>query len=216
MNSSDVLYVIDLDRTLIDTDKVISLLVDSLNDSGIDGKAFVKRLEKARLDEADLDAKKEIDKFGTDVWEKFSDYFHAEANKQKVVYDDANNFLAKLDSLSRKYMILTYGVSKQWQELKISAAGFGRIKYVISNTRDKSRLIQGWLDNRNIYHPPGFDSLKARNVILIDDRPASFVYLNKNLTGYLVDRKGTHNKNHKFPSSIKIVKSFEEISLEGL
>lgn len=214
MKNDDFLYVIDLDRTLIDTDKVIEILFESLVSAGVDGAAFISKLEKARINEENIDTKAELDKLGTNIWNKFSEYFLSEVKKRKIVYDDSFRFLDKLAKSKSKHMILTYGLSKAWQRLKLDATQLSDINYLITDTRDKSGLIQSWKDDKGIFQVPKFSSLSAKKIILIDDREKAFLNTDKLLTGYLIDRAGKFDKKSEdLPKYTKLIKSFDELVL---
>ncbi len=207
------LYVIDLDRTLVDTDKIVEMLAISLNQQGYDGSALIDKIEKARLSESDINAKEAIDSLGKGVWESVWEYFRNEAKKKTLVFDDAQLFLDSLKSAKAPHIILTFGISKDWQDLKLMSTGLDRVPTIVTGSREKGKTINSWKGNAGVYVPPGFAELSASSVVLVDDRPNAFSDITGNdLKGYLLDRVGELGP-FKPPANVRIISSLSEVEI---
>lgn len=210
---NNVLYVLDLDRTLIDTDKIIKMLSMSLDRQGLDGDALIDKIEKARLSEKDIDAEKAIRLLGDKVWENVKEYFLKNAKTDLLLFYDTQPFLSSLKDAELPHIILTFGVSRAWQHLKLISTGLEHTPTIVSDSRDKSRTINSWRNNNGVYMPPGFPGLSANNIILIDDRPGAFVGIQENCRGYLLDRPGKTSQDIKLPKNVQVIRRLSEIKI---
>jgi hypothetical protein len=210
---NNTLYILDLDRTLIDTDKIVKLLSSSLDCQGLDGDALIDKIEKARLSEKDVDAEKAIRLLGENTWGNVEEYFLKSAKADLLLFDDTKPFLTSLKDAGLPYMILTFGVSKAWQYLKLTSTGLDQIPTIVSDSRDKSKTINSWKTNNGVYIPPGFNDLSANNIILIDDRPGAFVGIQENCSGYLLDRPGSIGQDIELPESVQVIRKLSEINI---
>jgi hypothetical protein len=207
------LYVIDLDRTLVDTDKIVEMLAISLNHQGYDGSALIDKIEKARLSEKDINAREAIDSLGKDAWESVWEDFCNEAKKKTLVFDDAQLFLKSLKAAKVPHIILTFGISKAWQDLKLMATGLDGVPAIVTSSREKSKIINSWKGDDGVYVPPGFAELSASSVVLVDDRPNAFSNITGNdLKGYLLDRLGELG-SFKPPAKVRIISSLSEVEI---
>ncbi len=208
------LYVIDLDRTLVDTDKIVEMLATVLKVQGYDGDALVDKIEEARLSENDINAEKAIDSLGKGAWESVKKYFLEEAKKNTIVFDDTQPFLRNLQSAGLPHIILTFGISKAWQDLKLASAGLDGVPAIVSDSREKSKTINSWKGADGVYKPPGFSTISASSIVLIDDRPNAFLDISgNNSSGYLLDRPGDLDAGFKLPPNVRIINSLSEIEL---
>ena len=210
---NNIIYVLDLDRTLIDTDEFIKMLAVSLDLQGYDGDALVEMIEKALTSEQDINAKAAIDSLGEGAWSSVKSYFSEESQKHKLVFDDARIFLEKLKSAGLPHIILTFGISKEWQNLKLQTTGLDYIPTIITATRDKSKIINSWKDNHGVYVPPGFPDMSASNIVLVDDRPNAFLHPTENLKGYLLDRPMELGHDFKTPQNVRIINTLAALEI---
>lgn len=210
---NNVLYVLDLDRTLIDTDKIVKMLSMSLDRQGLDGDALIDKIEKARLSEKDIDAEKAIRLLGEKAWENVEAYFLKNAQRDLLLFDDTQPFLNSLKDAELPHIILTFGVSKAWQHLKLISTGLEQTPAIVSDSRDKSETINSWRNNNGVYIPPGFTDLSANNIILVDDRPGAFVGIQENCRGYLLDRPGKIGQDIELPESVQVIRKLSEIKI---
>jgi len=208
------LFIIDLDRTLIDTDKIVRALAITLKQQGYDGDGLVSEIERARLSENDINTKEAISSLGKEAWGGVEAYLLEEAKKDTFVFDDAQPFLESLRSSKLPHIILTFGVSRSWQNLKLRAAGLNHIPSIVSDSREKSKTINSWKDHNGVYVPPGFRKLSSSSIVLIDDRPDAFLDISEeDFKGYLLDRTGKTHPNINLAENVQTIKNLFEVKI---
>lgn len=208
------LYVLDLDRTLVDTDKFVELLSVSLKQQGHDGNSLVDKIEKARISENDINVEKAVESLGIGVWESVKKYFLEQSKEKNFLFEDAEIFLQNLKYQDLPHIILTFGISEAWQQLKLITAGLEDIPAIVSTSRKKSKTINSWRSEKGIYAPPGFSELSADKIILIDDRPGAFLEItSSSFKGYLLDRQSNLMSQSDFPAQVSVISSLSEIDL---
>jgi hypothetical protein len=208
------LFIIDLDRTLIDTDKIVRALAISLKQQGYDGDGLVDEIERARLSENDINAKEAISSLGKEAWKGVEGYLLEEAKKNTFVFDDAQPFLESLRSAMLPHIILTFGVSRDWQNLKLRSSGLGHIPSIVSDSREKSKTINSWKDQDGVYVPPGFGQLSSSSIVLIDDRPDAFLDISeKDFKGYLLDRAGKTYPDINLAENVQTIRNLFEVKI---
>lgn len=208
----DVLYIIDLDRTLIDVEKVMEVTGAVCKEMGIDFKKIYK-------DQQDLSKRgTAYSPFGyiskrarVDI-NQFRARFIERSKNGRILFSDSQDFIDSLKRNSFDFLILTHGVDDSWQELKIKAAGLSDIPYVIVKDRYKSRFISNWFSNGHIH--PGIDRLSIyKRCIFVDDRKEAFIDMPDNCQGYLLDRTEKLSEQAVDQvTGIKVIKTLSEIS----
>lgn len=209
----DTLYIIDLDRTLTDVDRVMEITKEVCGELGIDFKKI-------------LDDHQELAKNGTayspfvyisshegiDI-DQFKSRFIELSGIDNLLFADSRDFLDTLKKKNIGYMILTYGTDKSWQILKLQAAKLANTPYVIVKNRHKGRFISGWVkENGSIV--PGIEGLGTyNNGVFIDDRIAAFIDMPDNCQGYLLDRTGNTRPDAELPPNVRIIQSLSEVEV---
>lgn len=206
----DILYIIDLDRTLIDVEKVMEVVKIVCDEMEID-------FEKIYKDQQDL-SKRGIAyspfsyrsaRPGVDV-DRFKTRFIKHSKKGRILFPDSQEFIDNLKSKVIDFVILTHGVDDEWQILKIKAANLAGAPYVIVKDRYKGRFISDWVNQENLFSP-NMDNLGVyAECIFVDDRKEAFIDIPDNCHGYLLDRAGKID-NFDPPGDIQIIKSLSEI-----
>lgn len=143
----------------------------------------------------------------------------AAASPNGLLEVGAFDFLNYLQSTDLPFCIMSFG-NKRWQMLKINASGIGDKPVVIVKKSQKSHYINKWLDEKSGYFlvpkectPDGI-SIKAREVVLVDDKATAFRDLPLIARGYLVSGSAydqTVISANSIPSSVKQVKRVDEI-----
>ena len=189
---SDVLWVIDLDRTLMDGELPDELFVDICLEHGIDKQAL--RAYKAKL-EADGGSFDIIDYLRSirtpdDVIASLCGKFITIAGERKLLFADVVQLLQAFDATGQVALILTYG-GREWQLAKLQAAGLTSRPYLITTNKRKGDLISSWSVTTG-YEVVATDGqrLVASTVKLIDDKASSFDGLPEDCNGYLIRRPG--------------------------
>lgn len=85
------------------------------------------------------------------------------------------------------FMIMTFG-GREYQTMKLKAAGLDGYRFEIVDRKDKSSIINSWWHQKSgRFHVPEVSQTAGfRRVCLVDDKPAAFVGLHKEAIGYLV------------------------------
>jgi hypothetical protein len=182
----DTFYVLDLDRCLIDTDRLQRAMMHVIEkDTDIDGV----RLDEGRVayeasggsfDTAkyvtDL-FKSEGRKDGRELWNSIAQAATAEAQGEDMLLPYAAELLARLKHEGRAFGILTYG-GRMWQETKITASGLADIPHIVTPIKEKGILLTSWKQEDGSFLIPaplgGGRVLRARSLVFIDDKPVSF------------------------------------------
>ncbi|HYF96434.1 MAG TPA: hypothetical protein VD947_00145 [Patescibacteria group bacterium] len=210
MTDKDILYVIDLDRTLIGFDQVMGLTEKACAKAGI-GFAPIKQQQlKASAEAQPYSPLSTIaNSMGAEKLTRFNQAF-LEANPEELIFEDAQRYLDKLKQAGHQHMILTYAVEAEWQEIKLQAAKLSKIPHVITFTENKSQEIAKWLDDEGKFTPPLATINPASRIVFIDDRPRVFKGMPDNCEGFLVDRFGYAEKEN-LPERVTRIKTFDDI-----
>lgn len=179
-SSLSTFYVLDFDRTLADSDKLLQVFIEVTNQY-ID-------LPMELVEKIDADVKSKGDSFDTATyvrdqlrasdaigqWDKLQQQFIHQSRALNMLLPGADKLLAVLDAHKYRYGILTYG-NPLWQHLKLSASGFNRVPRIVTTDKHKGKLIASWRQDDDIFHLPSeFGGGEAERIILIDDKAASF------------------------------------------
>lgn len=222
MNFINTFYVLDFDRCLGNIDASFYLLEEVIDNQSLS-------VSKASLDAARKETessggsfdvfgyiKDKIPNFNINLIE--SDYINSAANRtNELLEPGARKFVDFLSSNKCYFCIMSYG-DKDWQTLKIQAAGLGNIPIIIVPTKQKNDYINDWYDeniSKFVIPSAAFTdkkSLLATEVVLVDDKKISFKDLNPKARGYWVS--GSANPladQSELPISVKSVSRIDEI-----
>lgn len=192
-NSIDTFYIVDFDRTLADSDKLLQVFIEITNQYII--------LPLSQVEKIDADVKAKGDSFDTasyvrnhladsdqlDLWERLEKQFIHESRALNMLLPGASELLSYLNQGQLPHGILTYG-NPMWQHLKLTAAGFNHVHRIVTTNKHKGLLISSWLKEDGLFHlPQEFGGVTARKIVLIDDKAASFEgFPGEPSTGYQV------------------------------
>lgn len=175
----DTFYIVDFDRTLVDSDKLLEVFIAVTNQ-------YIN-LPIERIKKIDADIKAKGDSFDTasyvrdalrdqdeiEIWDRLQKQFIHESHALNMLLPGASDLLEYLESNDDKFGILTYG-NPLWQHLKLTASGFNHVPRIVTYDKYKGVVISRWLTD-NIFHlPEEFGGFDAERVVLIDDKAASF------------------------------------------
>lgn len=179
-NSLDTFYIVDFDRTLADSDKLLQVFV------GVTNQYIHLPIEQ--IEKIDADIKAKGDSFDTatyvrdhlatqgasDQWEKLEKQFIHEARSLNMLLPGANELLDFFEVRGDSYGILTYG-NPLWQHLKLTASGFNHVRRIVTTDKHKGMLISCWQRDDGLFHLPAeFGGGEVVRIVLIDDKAASF------------------------------------------
>ncbi len=178
--ADETFYIVDFDRTLVDTDKLNEVFVEVATQYGA--------ISTEQLQKADADVKRTGDSFDTagyvrdrladedrsEDWEKLEKQFIHESRSLNYLLPGASDLLEWLALHGKRYGILTYG-NPLWQHLKLTAAGFNHVRHIVMEHKEKGRLISSWHRPDDTFRlPQEFGGGTASAVVLIDDKAVSF------------------------------------------
>ncbi|QHN42584.1 HAD hydrolase-like protein [Candidatus Mycosynbacter amalyticus] len=179
-SSTDTFYIVDFDRTLVDSDKLLQVFIEITN------QYILLPIERVQKIDADVKAKGDsfdtasyvrdhlADQDSLDLWERLQKQFIHESRALNMLLPGANELLAYLNRTHKSHGILTYG-NPLWQHLKLTASGFNHVHRIVTTDKHKGRLISGWQQSDGSFHlPPEFGGRAVERVVLIDDKSASY------------------------------------------
>ncbi len=197
------LYVIDFDRTLVDSTTLGHMYIDALGlCSGEDVTALHDKLDSSEGGSINLIAEAD-DVIGLDrgLKERVEEAFIATAaevrNRPKSEKDffepGATELLGRIPS--HKRMIFTYGTDERWQTLKLKAAGlYDQHHQITTETGEDGKpiakpLLLAHMQRGNYFEVPsmhaGDTPLRAKKLIMIDDKYENLENLPEGVEGYL-------------------------------
>lgn len=178
-NITEEFYIVDFDRTLVDSDKLLEVFIE-ITEQHIG-------IPKEQIEAADRDIKNRGDSFDTagyvrdhltqdgrrEEWEVLEKQFIHESRSLNYLLAGAAELLDWLDSNKKPYGILTYG-NPLWQRLKLTAAGFNHVPHIVMQQKEKGKLVSGWLKEGMFDIPQELGGGHSRAVVMIDDKAVSF------------------------------------------
>lgn len=212
MPQERMLYLIDFDRTLLNVSSIMELAEDVCLGLGIEFADIKKNSEETEGTGWSYSPLEAIRQADTAKFETFKRNFIEKADRNTLLYDDGQKFLARLKEAGKPYMILTYAMDEKWQELKLRATGLYEIPHYVTKNMIKSRDIAGWVQKDGTIAPPVTGIGSAEKACLIDDRGRVFDGLPDNCTGiYLKRTDSTDVLEAPLPEGILQISSFAEI-----
>lgn len=173
-------YIVDFDRTLVDTDKMTEVFIEIAEQYGA--------ISREQVIKADADVKQSGDSFDTagyvrdrlaqegrsEEWEKLEKQYIHESRALNYLLPGAAELLEWLAANGKRYGILTYG-NPLWQRIKLTAAGFNHTRHIITEQKEKGRFISTWRRQDGHFRlPDAMGGGQASHIILIDDKAVSF------------------------------------------
>lgn len=197
----DKFYIVDFDRTLVDSDKLLEVFVE-ITEQHIG-------IPKEQIEAADRDIKNRGDSFDTagyvrdrliedgrrEEWEVLEKQFIHESRALNYLLAGAAELLEWLDSNEKSYGILTYG-NPLWQRLKLTAAGFNHVPHIVMQQKEKGKLVSSWLTGDEFKIPHELGGGQAEAIVMIDDKAVSF----KDFPGFPSQGYWVLNPSHELPS----------------
>lgn len=173
-------YIVDFDRTLVDTDKLNEVFIEVAEQYGA--------ISREQIEKADEDVKRTGDSFDTagyvrdhladegrsEDWEKLEKQFIHESRSLNYLLPGAAELLEWLASSGKHYGILTYG-NPLWQRIKMTAAGFNHTRHIIMQQKHKGKVISSWQRSDGSFRLPAeLGGGGASHIVMIDDKAISF------------------------------------------
>ena len=206
-------YILDLDRTLLDTEGAALLMRDAaswsnadlaaqltqkINDSSLYGESFsIRDFIVEQVGEEGLVA----------IEAKYRELM---LNKD-VLNPGAQELIDYIHTLpDAVWGILTYG-SQSGQTLKIEASGLGSSLYLVTHETFKGDQITSWRDENGLYHlPEELGGYITKKIVFVDDKPFSFKGLAADCRGYWVKSLFDAGKE-SLPANVTPIQSLLEV-----
>jgi len=173
-------YIVDFDRTLVDSDKLLEVFIEIAN--------TYFAIPREQIERANEDVKQRGDSFDTagfvrdhlhdhgrdEDWDKLEKRFIHESRSLNYLLPGATELLEWLAANGKQYGILTYG-NPLWQHLKLTASGFNHVHHMVLEYKEKGKLIASWQKNDGSFKlPEALGRHSASHIVLIDDKAVSF------------------------------------------
>ena len=186
--ADETFFVVDLDRTLLNTGLVFDILQSTLDDHGYDDGNKLHNTRKQ------LEANGETfvvfgyieSLLSSQELKVVIDAFRAKAEEYELFNEGAQEFLAFLRKHQLPFGILTYG-SKRWQQEKLKIAGLNDVPTIIIPQKGKGEVVSTWYykDTETFVVPADFGAGTYTQLIMIDDKAGELSGLPPHATGLL-------------------------------
>lgn len=178
--SSKTFYIVDFDRTLVDSEKLFDVFVAvsgqyvAIPETQI-ASAHEQMIAKGdSFDTASYVRDNLADQGAIDQWEKLEKQFIHESRSLNMLLPGAQELLDALGRDHKPHGILTYG-NPLWQHLKLTAAGFNHVRRIVTVNKQKGRLVASWQQPDGTFKLPGeFGGDIVDRIVMVDDKAVSF------------------------------------------
>lgn len=206
MKSSEHLILLDMDRCLLDTEKVHQAFSETIQRAGLideDELATAKNdtensILNNSFDSVSFVQRRLAEKGMTDAWDELRHEFEKTANERRnnnhyhYLMLGATALIDSLQDSDRRFGILTYG-GDTWQHMKLAASGLYTLPHFITDVHEKGLLIRQWFDDGEF--PLVFGNEPVMHVTMVDDKLKSLRGLpSQNATGVHVQTGRPHDQ----------------------
>lgn len=192
--NNKTLHVFDADRTLIDTDKVFALLIDSLERHGFSTDELIDAERDARESGVSFNPLVYLTE-NTDDTQKsklriIQGLLLEVRDPERVRLDGVSELLETLRRDMQDFIIHTYG-DNDWQMAKLQACSLDSIPCIITHSVPKARDIVTWQGDDRLYRPATQERIDAYTYMVVyDDKESNFVGLPEGVTAVHVVQEG--------------------------
>ena len=212
-NHNQTYYILDLDRTLLNTDKAANLMRNAVSWHNTDlAGELVQRIEDYTLLGESFSIRDFIvERIGEDGIVEIETKYKELSATVDVLNPGAQLLL---DYLQKKpdigVGILTFG-STLAQAMKIHAAGLDVLPFLVTRETFKGEQISSWRRDDRLYQLPSeLGGGTTNQIVFVDDKPFSFKGLAADCRGYWVKSLYDAGKE-KLPSYVQPVESLKDI-----
>jgi len=210
-------YILDLDRTLLDTEKAANVLRDVVARHNPQlAAALAQNVEDYSLHDKSFSMRDFIlGQIGEPETAEIEAAFMVAAARQDLLNAGARELMAFIASLEdARFGILTYG-SASGQSMKIRAAGLDRVASLVTSIAFKGEQMSAWRGEDGRYHlPEVLGGFTANTIVLIDDKSFSFQGLADDCRGYWVQQPRDAGRESAVPHVVPARGLIEVIDLE--
>lgn len=215
--SIDRFYVLDFDRCLGRTEKFQALLEEVIGEEHVVSLKMIRYAhEEVKKTGGSFDTAAYVRQILKDkrldvnrVWGRIESDFVEAARHQDMFEPYAKELLDLLKAKKEYFGILTYG-GYDWQMAKLRAAGLVEVPHIITSYKEKGHMIVGWqTSDKRFLIPTELSAgreLLAKTVVLIDDKPVSFIGLPPEAKGFCVSPLVTQGTSvADLPPTVQVV-----------
>jgi len=182
-------YLLDLDRTLLDTVKATELLRTAVSwyNAGLANQLTQLIEDYTLLGESFSMRDFILEQIGEAKTAEIEAKFIELAADQELLNPGASELIDYIRSKPNTGVgILTFG-SPEGQAMKIKAAGLDDMPFLVTGETFKGEQISSWRDEQGIYNlPEEFGGVSATIIVFVDDKPFSFKGLAGDCRGYWI------------------------------
>lgn len=218
--------VLDFDRMLGDVDACMARLHAAAASIGIDSQQIREAQAAVEHDGGSFEPLSYIrSQTGADAYDLFRQHF-IHAPGAEILYPDAKRFLYMLQYADVPHVIMTYGVSAEWQALKLAACGYPMGCTVVDNP-DKGLHLQamgtqdsmhGGLRFRLGVAQDGNARYNASRLTFIDDKAKAFKTMPATpaYKGFWLQRGGDllPSQQGAVAGNVQIITSLDELTVD--
>ena len=193
-NLDDIFIILDLDRTLLDTEAfqhVYEQVIRERHSDVIEAMSYAR--DEVERGGGSFDTHEYMQRCVTPQQLREFDDALAERLRQSpesVMNPGSLTLLEQLRQLNVHHGVLTYG-NDTWQTLKMRASGLETMPYLVTQDNRKGHVLRSWQADSGAFHLP--TALTAQemgghtiysSIVLLDDKAVSFQDLPMNAKGY--------------------------------
>ncbi|MBC7459335.1 hypothetical protein H7200_01310 [Candidatus Saccharibacteria bacterium] len=206
-------YILDLDRTILNTDKAADLMRNAVSWHNTDlASELAQRIEDYTLLGESFSIRDFIvERIGEDGIAEIETKYNELSAAVDVLNPGAQSLLDYLQTKPDAGVgILTFG-SPLGQAMKIHAAGLDVLPFLVTGETFKGQQISSWRRDDGLYQlPPELGGGTTNQIVFVDDKPFSFKGLAADCRGYWV--KSLYDAgNEKLPSYVQPVENLKDI-----
>lgn len=194
MRTADRFFVLDFDRCLGNTTALQSLLEEvvvrltTITREQMQAAQAATEQSGGSFDTAGYVQEKLREQGEPARWDELARHFVTEGRRRDLLEPGARELLDMLREQDVPHGIVTYG-GRLWQLAKLEATGLADVPYLITDTKEKGRMIAQWRHVDRFRIPTELapdEPLAARALTLVDDKATSFDELPKEADGIYV------------------------------
>jgi len=212
-----MLAITDMDGTLTNTEVVVENLGRAYDAQRLDPKPMFNMVKAYKLRGQSYNAWSDVLGFNNSNLTEAIKYSFLEAcEEDPIVYDDSYPYLNFMEDRFISNLIMTNGY-KDWQELKLEAAGLDQYPHLVIQDVSKGNVISSWRNSESgLFSPPeDIIEISTPSVLLTEDKLSGTAGYPDDCPGYLVIRgadKANSIRIDELRPNIKVVRNFSEIS----
>lgn len=207
-------YILDLDRTLFNTNKNAELFISVVrkHNPGLADR-LKQNDDEFKLRGASFSMRAFIaDQLSKEELEAVEKEYLDAVRTVDLLNPGAREIINALSEQGIPFGIVTYGVF-EGQTLKLRASQLDRYPHLVTQVREKGELITTWLKEGKFDIPIELapDGLVVEEVILVDDRALSFEGLPAGARGYWLDAPDNPIQEGSVPESVRTVRTLDDV-----